>query len=255
MEAILYSQNSWNMVGTFYMWRWISCCFLELWGYVCRYRSQSVDLRSYKYPSMRLCCCLCTQVHRCSCSVTFLSSDRCTLWCVLFATLSGEKDKPVLDIRGMLWIYYASQTTTVALPVFTSLSLVCFELFIFFFFFLENIDHRIRDQLACLTTHCHSLFHLFQRQPCLLPFASVSLLYACILSLSFKELLCISLLSHNQILHNQSLIRTTFSLSLDCLSVRKAASASQSKQFQKSLWIICMSDCSCGSVCLHGWGF
>lgn len=134
MEAILYSQNSWNMVGTFYMWRWISCCFLELWGYVCRYRSQSVDLRSYKYPSMRLCCCLCTQVHRCSCSVTFSSSDRCTLWCVLFATLSGEKDKPVLDIRGMLWIYYASQTTTVALPVFTSLSLVCFELFIFFFF-------------------------------------------------------------------------------------------------------------------------
>lgn len=123
------------------------------------------------------------------------------------------------------------------------------------FFFLENIDHRIRDQLACLTTHCHSLFHLFQRQPCLLPFASVSLLYACILSLSFKELLCISLLSHNQILHNQSLIRTTFSLSLDCLSVRNAASASQSKQFQKSLWIICMSDCSCGSVCLHGWGF
>lgn len=136
MEAILYSQNSWNMVGTFYMWRWISCCFLELWGYVCRYRSQSVDLRSYKYLSMRLCCCLCTQVHRCSCSVTFSSSDRCTLWCVLFATLSGEKDKPVLDIRGMLWIYYASQTTTVALPVFTSLSLVCFELFIFFFFFL-----------------------------------------------------------------------------------------------------------------------
>lgn len=79
MEAILYSQNSWNMVGTFYMWRWISCCFLELWGYVCRYRSQSVDLRSYKYSSMRLCCCLCTQVHRCSCSVTFSSSDRCTL--------------------------------------------------------------------------------------------------------------------------------------------------------------------------------
>lgn len=137
---------------------------------------------------------------------------------------SGECYEFIMRARRLLLLYPSSRACRSSVLNYSS-----------FFFLLENIDHRIRDQLACLTTHCHSLFHLFQRQPCPLPFASVSLLYACILSLSFKELLCISLLSHNQILHNQSLIRTTFSLSLDCLSGRKAASASQSKQFQKSL--------------------
>lgn len=35
----------------------------------------------------------------------------------------------------------------------------------------------------------------------------------------------------------------------------KAASACQSKRFQKSPWMICTSGCSCGCVRLHGWGF
>ena len=51
--------------------------------------------------------------------------------------------------------------------------------------------------------------------------------------------------------HIENFIRATRDGSLSCLRAREAASACQTKHFQKSQGIIRMSGCSC----LHGWGF
>lgn len=136
IEAILCSQNSWNMAGTFNMWRWISCCFLELQGCVCQQGSQSVDLRGYKYLYIRLCLCFCTQTHRCSCalshfpSLTGALSDMCHAFKQKGRAASGHQGN-VIKV-----LYEADEPRTdsnAPLLVFTSLSLVWVDLFIFFF--------------------------------------------------------------------------------------------------------------------------